>query len=148
MSGGIRTGAVAGAASSPTGETGRALVGPGLVAALAAMALTTLVAATARAAGVELEIPDEGEEVPLSGIAFMTGFFSAVGLVLALALRRWSARPAAWFVRTTVALTAVSLVPPFLVDAAAATAATLAGLHLVAAVVVVPALARRLSGRR
>ena len=74
----------------------------------------------------------------------MTGFFSLVGVVLAAALLRWSARPAERFVRTTVALTAVSLVPPVLSGAGAATVVTLVALHLVAAAVMVPALARSL----
>ena len=124
------------------------LIGTGLVAALVAAAATTLAAALARAIGIDLEVPDGGEQIPLSGIAFVTGVLSGVGVVLAVALGRWSARPAERFVRTTVVLTAVSLVPPFLVGAGLATAFTLAGLHLLAAVAVIPALARSLSPSR
>ncbi len=46
----------------------------------------------------------------------------------------------------TVALTALSLVPPFLQDANAGTVAGLVLLHLTAAAIVIPALARRLGG--
>ncbi len=88
----------------------RGLAGTGCVATLAAMAATTLAAALARAVGVEFEVPDGGEAIPLSGFTVMTGLFSVVGVVLAAALRRWSARPAERFVRTAVALTAISLV--------------------------------------
>ncbi|NDU76403.1 hypothetical protein GWI34_27800 [Actinomadura sp. DSM 109109] len=126
----------------------RELTATGLVAALAAMAATALAAALARAAGVGFEVPDGGgESIPLGGFAVVTGFFCAVGIVIAAALLRWSARPAARFVRTAVSLTAISLVPPFLCGADAATAVTLVGLHLVAAAVMIPVLARALRGR-
>jgi hypothetical protein len=125
----------------------RGLAGTGFVAALAAMAATTLAAALARAVGVDFEVSDAGETVPLSGIAVVTGFFSAVGVVIAAALLRWSARPAERFVWTTVSLTTISLIPPVLVEADTATTATLLGLHLVAATVMIPALARCLRTR-
>ena len=120
----------------------RDVVGAGIVAALAAAVATTMTAALARAAGVDLEVA--GEEIPLSGIAFVTGVFSVVGVVMAAALLRWSARPAERFVRTAVALTGLSLVPPVLADADAATTGVLIALHLVAAAVMIPTLARSL----
>jgi hypothetical protein len=122
----------------------RGLVATGLLATLAAMAATTLAAGLARAVGVEFQVPDGGETIPLSGFAVVTGFFSLVGVVLAAGFRRWSARPAERFVWTAGALTAISLVPPVLSGAAAATVAALIGLHLVAAAVMIPALARSL----
>ncbi len=103
-----------------------------------------LVAALARAAGVDFEVPEGGETIPLSGFAVVTGFFSLVGVVLAAALLRWSAHPAERFVQAAVSLTAISLVPPLLSGAAAATIAALVVLHLVAAAVMIPALARGL----
>jgi len=114
------------------------------------MAATTLVAALARAAGVDFEVGDPGEQIPVSGIAVVTGLFSVVGVVIAVALLRWSARPAERFVWTAVSLTAISLVPPLLSGGDTATVATLVGLHLVAAVVMIPVLARTLrdAGRR
>ena len=75
------------------------------------MVATTLAAALARAAGVDFAVEDGEQTIPLSGIAFVTGFFSVVGVVIAVAMRRWSARPAERFVRTTLSLTALSLVP-------------------------------------
>ncbi len=138
---------LAGPATDRPGRGMRRLAGTGAVAVLAAMAATTLAAALARALGVEFEIPDGGETIPLPGFAVVTGVLSAPGVLVACALLRWSARPAVLFVRTAVALTAVSLVPPVVSGAATATVAALVVLHLVAAAVVVPALARGLRAR-
>ncbi|WP_353951556.1 DUF6069 family protein [Knoellia sp. S7-12] len=138
----------AGPASSQTGSTQkprvRGLVGKGLLAAVAAAAATTVVAALAKAAGVVFEIPDGGETIPLSGIAFVTGVFSVVGVVIAATLLRWSANPAKRFVQAAVALTAISLIPPFISGATTATSFALVGLHLVAAAVMIPTLNRSL----
>jgi hypothetical protein len=119
------------------------LVATGLAAAVAAAAMNAAVAAVARAAGVDLVVTG-GEAVPVSGIAFVTAVFSVVGVVLAAALRKWSDRPVQWWWRTTIALTAVSLVPPFLAATDTATALTLVLLHLIAAALVVPVVARTL----
>ena len=137
------TGVAAGPESGRTSSTHRrrGLVATGLIATLVAMVSTTLAAALARAIGVEFEVPDDGEMIPLSGIAFVTGVFSVAGIVIAAALLRWSARPAQRFAWTAVSLTAISLVPPLLSGAAAATTAALMGLHLVAAAVMIPTLA-------
>ena len=143
------TGVVAGPASGRTSHSHllRRIAGTGFVATLAAMMATTLAAALARAVGVDFEVPDGGETIPLSGVAVVTGFFSVVGVVIAAALGRWSARPAGRFVQTTVSLTAISLVPPFLSGANTATITALLGLHLVAATVMIPTLARSLRTR-
>src|SRR5262245_34607164 len=118
------TGAVAGPASGQTSYTHRLrrLAVTGFIATLAAIVATTLAAALARAVGVDFEVPDGGETIPLSGFAVVTGFFSVVGIVIAAAFLRWSARPAERFVWTAVALTAISLVPPLLVGASTAAA--------------------------
>ncbi|MFC7245649.1 DUF6069 family protein [Catellatospora aurea] len=128
----------------------RGLLGTGLLATLAAVVATTLAAALAQAMGVDFEIPDGGEAIPLPGFAVVTGFFSVVGIVIAAALRRWSARPAERFVWTAVSLTVVSLVPPLLSGANTAAVTALVALHLVPAAVIIPALARslRAAGRR
>ncbi|MCX5329011.1 DUF6069 family protein [Streptomyces sp. NBC_00140] len=137
---------VAGPAAGPTSHTHRTarLAGTGSLATLAAMAATTLGAALAQAVGVDFEVPDGGERIPLSGFAVVTGFFSVVGIVIAAALLRWSAHPAKRFVWTAVSLTALSWVPPLLSGADAATITALIGLHLVPATVMIPALARSL----
>nr|WP_276515280.1 DUF6069 family protein [Actinomadura coerulea] len=139
-------GAVAGTASDRTGRAPRLgrLAVTGFIAALAAMAATTLAAALAQAVGVDFEIPEGGEAIPLAGFAVVTGFFSIVGVAIAAALLRWSTRPAARFVWTAVSLTAISLIPPLLSGADAATTTALLGLHLVPAAVMIPTLARSL----
>jgi hypothetical protein len=125
----------------------RGLVGTGLVAALVAVVATTLTAALAQAGGVDFEVPDGGETIPLSGFAVVTGFFSVVGIAIAAVLLRWSARPAARFVWTAVSLTAISLLPPLLVEADTATTVALMGLHLLPATVMISTLARCLRTR-
>jgi len=143
------TGVVAGPASGRTSRTHRlrGLAGTGFIATVAAMVATTLAAALAQAFGVDFEVPDGGETIPLPGIAVVTGFFSVVGVVIAGALLRWSARPAERFVRVAVSLTAISLVPPLLSGADPGTTTALLGLHLVAATVMIPTLARNLRTR-
>ena len=142
------TGIVAGPASARTIRTPRfrGLAVTGLTATLAAVVATTLAAALARAAGVDFQIPDGGETIPLSGFAVVTGFFCLVGLVIAAVLLRWSARPARRFVWTTASLTAISLIPPFLAGASTVTTTALLVLHLVPAAVMIPALTRGLRG--
>ena len=129
------------------GHTHRGLAVSGLLATLAAMVATTLAAALARAVGVDFEIPDGGEAIPLAGFAVVTGFFSVVGTVIAAGFLRWSVRPAERFVRTAGALLAISLVPPLLSGADTATTISLVGLHLVAATVMIPSLTRSLRTR-
>jgi hypothetical protein len=143
------TGVVAGPASGQTGTTHRLrrLAGTGVVATLAAMAATALGAALARAVGVDFEVPDGGETIPVSGVAVVTGFFSVIGVLIAAGLLRWSARPAERFVWTAVSLTAISLVAPLLSEADPATIAALVALHLVAAAVMIPTLGRSLRAR-
>jgi uncharacterized protein DUF6069 len=140
------TGAVAGPAPGRISYTRRlrGLAVTGLFATLAAMVATTLAAALARAGGADFEVPDGGETIPLAGFAVVTGFFSVVGVVIAAVLLRWSVRPAERFGWTAVSLLAVSLVPPFLSGADTATIISLLALHLVAATVMIPSLARSL----
>ncbi len=143
------TGVVASAAPGRTSLTHRlrGLVVTGFLATLAAMVATTITAALAQALGVDFEVPAGGETIPLAGFAVVTGFFSVVGVVIAAALLRWSARPAERFVWTAGLLLAISLVPPFLSEASPATIISLLGLHLVAASVMIPTLARSLRAR-
>lgn len=142
-------GVVAGPASGQTSHTRplRGLAGTGLIAILAAMVATTLAAALARAVGVDFQVRGGGETIPLPGFAVVTGLFSVVGIVIAVALLRWSARPAERFVWTAVSLTTMSMVPPLLFGANTATTTALMGLHLVAATIMIPTLARSLRTR-
>ena len=126
----------------------RRLAGTGLIAALAAVVATSLAAAAALAVGVDFEIPDGGEVIPLPGFAVVTGFFSIVGTAIAAAFLRWSARPAERFRWTAVSLTAISLVPPVVSGADTATITALLALHLIPAAVMIPALTRSLRSAR
>lgn len=127
---------------SITATTGP-LVGTGVVAAALASGATTTVAAAGSAAGISLDVG--GAPIPVLGFAVLTAIFSLVGLVLALVMSRKARRPRSTFIRTTVALTVLSLVPDVIVDATPVTKALLMLTHLVAAAIVIPAVARRLT---
>jgi Family of unknown function (DUF6069) len=118
------------------------LVTGGLTASAVAAVATPTVAAAGQLAGISLVV--NGAPIPLSGFAVLTAIFSVVGLVLALVLARAVRRPRTAFVRTTLVLTALSLVPDVLVDASPATKLLLMLTHVVAAAIVIPAIARRL----
>jgi len=107
---------------------------------LAAVA-TTAVAAVATAIDVPVEVG--GESIPLVGFAQLTLLCTVLGVLIAKGVRRWADQPRTAFVRTTVALTALSLVPDLTADATTATKATLMLTHLVAAAIVIPRLADR-----
>ena len=115
----------------------RAALVSGAVAAVA----TTGFAAAAHAAGVSLEI--EGEMIPLLGFAQMTLLGAILGGLLAAAFNRYSSNARTLFVRTAVALTAVSCVPSVALPDDAATKIALVATHVAAAFVIVPALARQ-----
>lgn len=117
----------------------RPLVRAGLVATVAASVATTVVAALGQVAGVSLDI--SGEAIPLWGFAQLTAIFSLIGVGLAVALARRAGSPRRTFVRTTVGLTVLSLVPDVLADATVATIGLLMLTHVVAAAIVIPALA-------
>ncbi len=129
--------------AAPRVASTRSLLGAGAVATVVASAATPVVAAAGRAAGISLDIA--GAPIPVLGFANLTAFFSLIGLVLAVVLSRTARRPRRTFVRTTVVLTVLSLVPDVIVDAAPATKALLMLTHLVAAAIVIPAVARRLA---
>ena len=120
------------------------LIGFGVVGAAVASAATMTVAAAGHAAGISLDMG--GLPIPVTGFGVLTAVFSLVGLVLAVALFYRARNPRRWFVRTTVVLTALSLVPDVIADAGLATKALLMLTHLVAAAIVIPAVARRLHG--
>ena len=119
----------------------------GVASALVASVATTVLAAIASAAGVSFA-DRTGASIPIAGFAQLTLVFSLVGVGIAAVMARKARWPRATFVRTTVALTAVSFVPDLTFGFDAASAATLIPLHTVAAVIVVPTLARRLARAR
>jgi peptidoglycan/LPS O-acetylase OafA/YrhL len=118
-------------------------VAAGAVAALA----TTAIAAVASAAGVSFA-DHTGEAIPLFAFPQLTIVFTLVGVAVAAVLARRARRPRSTFVRTTVTLTALSVIPDLTFGFDAASAATLICCHLAAAAIVVPTLAGRLSADR
>jgi hypothetical protein len=120
------------------------LIGSGVAATAAASAATMAVAAAGHAAGISLDVG--GAPIPVTGFGVLTAVFSLVGVVLAVVLAYRSGNPRRAFVRTTVVLTVLSLVPDVIADAGAATKALLMLTHLVAAAIVIPVVARRLAG--
>ncbi len=81
----------------------------------------------------------------MPGFATLTAIFSVIGLVIATVQARFARHPRRAFVRTTIVLTVLSLVPDVLVDAAVSTKLLLMLTHLVAAAIVIPVVARRLA---
>ena len=114
-----------------------------MVASLA----TTVLAAVASRAGVSFA-DGTGASIPIAGFAQLTLLFSLVGVGIAGTMARKARRPRRTFVRTAVALTTLSFVPDLTFGFDPGSAATLITLHTVAAVIVVPTLARRLARTR
>ncbi len=119
----------------------------GLGAAVAASAATTAIAAVASGAGVTFAGPD-GASIPLLGFAELTMIFSLIAVGIAAVLVRKARKPRSTFVRTCVALLALSCVPDVTFGFDAASAVVLILTHLAAAAIVVPVLAGRLAVSR
>ena len=115
----------------------------GLVGGAVAAAANLAVFVGARLADVSLEIQDE--RIPAFGFPQVTFICAVLGVAMAAIFVRKSSRPRRAFVRTTVALTALSMVPPVIADADTATKVVLGLTHAVAAAIVIPAIAARLS---
>jgi Family of unknown function (DUF6069) len=118
------------------------LLRDGAAATVLAAVATAAVAAAGQAVGISLDIA--GAPIPASGFATLTVIFSVIGLLIAVGLRRFARHPRTTWIRTTVALTVLSLVPDVIADAATTTKVLLMVTHLVAAAIVIPAVARRL----
>jgi hypothetical protein len=123
--------------------SGRTLWKTGAVAGVAAAAVTTAFAAAVEALGVSLKV--DGEAIPLLGFAQMVLLGTIIGTALAVVLARRATHPRRTFVVTTVALTALSFVPDITANAPGGTRLALALSHVVAAAIVIPALASKLS---
>jgi amino acid transporter len=135
-------------ADSPTSWTERKPVWKhGVAAAVVASVATTVLAAVASAAGVSFA-DTTGASIPIAAFAQLTLVFSLVGVGMAAVMARRARRPRPTFVRTAVALTALSFVPDLTFGFDVGSATTLIALHTVAAAIVVPTLARRLARTR
>ncbi len=133
----------AAARPTATSATGRSIWKPGVVAGLAAAALTTSIVVAAR--GLDVPVAVSGVRIPLIGF----GQFSFVGALFGIGLAMlcaWRARhPRTTFARATLVLTVVSIVPDLLIDATVGTKLVLALTHVAAATAIVPVLGRRLA---
>ncbi|MBM7517220.1 DUF6069 family protein [Nocardioides nitrophenolicus] len=118
----------------------------GVAAAVGAAATTSVLAALASAAGVSFA-DQSGASIPILGFTQLTLVFSLIGVGLAAVLARRARRPRSTFVRVTVALTVLSLVPDATFGFDLASALCLMALHLTAAAIVIPVLAGRLDRR-
>ena len=144
----IRTTHLTAAPTAPTAAAERKPVWKhGVVAAVVAAVTTSVLAAAASAAGVSFA-DNTGASIPIAGFAQLTLVFSLIGVGIAAVMARKARRPRTTFVRTAVALTALSFVPDLTFGFDAASAATLITLHTVAAAIVVPTLACRLAPTR
>jgi hypothetical protein len=130
--------------TAPT-SAGRSIRRTAAIAGVVAAVATTVIGAVAKAADVPLVIGDLEIQVPM--FAVFTLAAAALGAVIATQLQRRNGQPRRAFVITTVALSALS-VAPLAAEATTATKLTLIGAHLVAAAVIVPALAARLTSGR
>jgi hypothetical protein len=122
------------------------LLGGGAVATVVAAVAAAAVAAAGQGVGISVEVA--GAPIPTAGFATLTVMFSVIGLLIAVGLRRFARHPRTAWIRTTVALTVLSLVPDVLADAATFTKLLLMVTHLVAAAIVIPVVARRLPDHR
>jgi Family of unknown function (DUF6069) len=121
----------------------------GIKSAVVAAASTECYAFAARALGVSMKAGSLGattaEPIPVGSFTMGTLICVLWGTVIAAALARWSKQPARTFTTAAVVLTLVSLIGPIAAGSTtAATKAMLVGAHLLAALIVIPAIARRL----
>jgi hypothetical protein len=128
--------------STPTASS-RSIWKVATVSGIAAAVATTLTVVVARAADVAVAVQDE--QIPLFGFAQLTFVGALIGLALAKVLSKRARHPHRTFVRTTVVLTALSIVPDVIADASTGSKLVLALTHVMAATIVVPAIASRLA---
>ena len=118
----------------------RHLIRNGVLAAAAAAVAVLAGAAVARAAGTHFEV--DGKTIPLSAFPFWTIVAAVAGILTATLVRNRHR-----FIQIGIAATALSLIPPLLMADAATSRLVLVALHLAAAVIVIPAIARTLTPR-
>ena len=99
--------------------------------------------------GVPYEFALPGAEpatMPVTGLFFAVLEFGVVGAIMAACFARWARQPRSTWRRTTITLTVISLVPSLVAASTSySTNVALAVSHVIAAVVIIPLVARRLS---
>lgn len=118
-----------------TSTLSRTTVSVGVMAAAA----TTAAAVALRAAGVPLAVHGK---IPLASFAQITFIGAVIGGVLLALLNRRSYAPRQRFAQVAIGLTAISCVAPAVFADTTASKIALVALHLVAAAIIVPVLAR------
>ena len=119
----------------------RALLRRGALAGAIAAVCTSVVAAIARTADVDLEV--DGSAIPIPAFAWWTIVGAAVGIGLARLLRERRR-----FVVVTTVGAGLSLIPAIAAPDDHASRAVLVGTHLLAAATIVPALSHRLTAEQ
>lgn len=132
---------------------GRPLWQLGLGSAVVAAAASLAVYAIARAAGVPMEITEIFEDhfarMPIMNMAWAALLDGGVaGTLLAMACRRWTSHPRAFFLTVTAVGFLASFAFPITSDASTATKLVLSLSHVIVAAIIVPTLASALPGRR
>jgi hypothetical protein len=117
---------------------------------MAAAAVTELYGLAARALGIPMSAGNIGasaaQPITIGMFTMGTVICTFWGTVLSVLLARYATSPARAYVKVAVALTAVSLVAPLGAgDTVTSTKVMLAIAHLLAATIVIPTVARRLS---
>jgi hypothetical protein len=118
----------------------RRLMQVGAVAGVIAAVAVTVVVAIASAADVSLEV--DGKAIPVVAFPMWTLIGAALGVVLARVLRDRQR-----FVIVTTVATALTLIPAIATPDDTATKLVLVGTHVLAAVLIIPALARELAAK-
>jgi hypothetical protein len=111
-----------------------------IVVATVGAAATTLAAASMGAAGVHLAA---GGRIPLAAFAQLTLAGAVLGGLLVAVLNRRSTLPRRRFVQIAVALTALSCLAPAAAGDDVASKLGLSAIHLLAATIIAPVLARQ-----
>ena len=132
--------------TSTAAHTGRSIWRTAGIAGVIAAVATTAIGGIAKAADVPLLVGELEVQVPAFALFTLVG--AAIGALLASQLQKRAAQPRRTFLVTAVVLTALSFLPDLTADATTATKLTLVGAHVVAAAVIIPALAGRLSAAR
>src|SRR3954470_8403965 len=120
----------------------------GVAAAVVAAIATTVVAAIASAAGVSFENSNNEGSIPIPAFTIFTLVLSLIGVGIAAVMARKARRPRTTFLRTALVLLVLTLIPALTFGFDAGSAITLICLHLIAAAIVIPTLARQLPAVR
>ena len=133
-------------ATASTDQDGRSIARTAVTFGAGAAVATTAIGAIAKAGDVPLVVGEMEIQIPMFAVFTVIG--AALGALIATQAQKRAGRPRSIFLATTLVLTALSIVPDVTADATTATKVTLVAAHLVAAAVIIPALAARLSADR